>query len=149
MVADVVVIVALTIAVLILGFVVGVRFSTGIEGVLVFIGLAALWGLVFTGFPYAVALKTGSPAAVNATFVVFLPFAFLTDAIIPKADLSSWFSTVATYNPVTYLLGAQRSVIIGGWQSGPLLEGLAALVGVGLVSITLALLALRGRIRRV
>ena len=148
MVADIVVIIALTIAVLVLGFAVGVRFSTGIEGVLVFIGFAALWGLVFTGFPYAVALKTGSPAAVNATFIVFFPFAFLTDAIIPKTDLTSWFSTVATYNPVTYLLGAQRSVIIGGWQGGPLLEGLAALVGVGLVSMTMALLALRGRIRR-
>ena len=85
--------------------------------VLVFVGLAALWGLVFTGFPYAVALKTGSPAAVNATFVIFFPFAFLTDAIIPKADLTTWFSTVATYNPVTYLLDAQRSVIIGGWQA--------------------------------
>ncbi|MDA8356763.1 MAG: ABC transporter permease [Actinomycetota bacterium] len=148
MAADVVVIVALTIPVLILGFAVGVRFSTGIGGVLVFIALAALWGLVFTGFPYAVALKTGSPAAVNATFVVFFPFAFLTDAIIPKQDLTSWFSTVATYNPVTYLLGALRSVIIGGWQVRPLLGGIAALAGLGLVSMTLALLALRGRIRR-
>jgi ABC-2 type transport system permease protein len=131
-----------------MGFAVGVRFSTGVEGVFVFIVLAALWGLVFTGFPYAVALKTGSPAAVNATFVVFFPFAFLTDAIIPKADLTSWFSTVATYNPVTYLLGAQRSVITGGWQDGPLLLGVAALAGLGLVSMTLALLALRGRIRQ-
>ena len=148
MVADVVVIIALTIPVLALGFAVGVRFSTGLAGVAVFVGLAALWGLVFTGFPYAVALKTGSPAAVNATFVIFFPFAFLTDAIVPKQDLTSWFSTVATYNPVTYLLGAQRSVITGGWHTAPLLQGLAALAGLGLVSITMALLALRGRIRR-
>jgi ABC-2 type transport system permease protein len=148
MAADVVVIVALTVLVLAMGFVVGVRFATGVEGVLVFVALAALWGLVFTGFPYAVALKTGSPAAVNATFVVFFPFAFLTDAIIPKQDLTSWFSAVATYNPVTYLLGAQRSVIVGGWQAPPLLEGVAALAGLGLVSMTLALLALRGRIRQ-
>jgi ABC-2 type transport system permease protein len=148
MVADVAVIISLSILVLAMGFAVGVRFSTGVEGVFVFIVLAALWGLVFTGFPYAVALKTGSPAAVNATFVVFFPFAFLTDAIIPKADLTSWFSTVATYNPVTYLLGAQRSVITGGWQDGPLLLGVAALAGLGLVSMTLALLALRGRIRQ-
>jgi ABC-2 type transport system permease protein len=84
MAADVVVIIALTIPVLVLGFALGVRFSTGVEGVTVFVGLAALWGLVFTGFPYAVALKTGSPAAVNATFVVFFPFAFLTDAVIPQ-----------------------------------------------------------------
>jgi ABC-2 type transport system permease protein len=148
MAADVVVIIALTLPVLALGFTVGVRFATGFGGVMVFIGLSALWGLVFTGFPYAVALKTGSPAAVNATFVVFFPFAFMTDAIIPKQYLSSWFSTVATYNPVTYLLGAQRSVIIGGWQPAPLLQGLAALGGLGLVSMTLALLALRGRIRQ-
>jgi ABC-2 type transport system permease protein len=148
MVADVAVIIALTILVLAMSFAVGVRFSTGVEGILVFIVLAALWGLVFTGFPYAVALKTGSPAAVNATFVVFFPFAFLTDAIIPKVDLTSWFSTVATYNPVTYLLGAQRSVITGGWQGRPLLLGVGALAGLGLVSMTLALIALRGRIRR-
>ncbi len=148
MAADVVVIILLTIPVLILGFSFGVRFAAGPAGVLVFVGLAALWGLVFTGFPYAVALKTGSPAAVNATFVVFFPFAFLTDAIIPKQDLTTWFSTVATYNPVTYLLGAQRSVILGGWQARPLLEGVAALAGLGLVSITLALLALRGRIKQ-
>ncbi len=148
MVADVVVIVALTIPVLALGFALGVRFATGVEGVVVFVGLAALWGLVFTGFPYAVALKTGSPAAVNATFVVFFPFAFLTDAVIPKTDLTSWFSTVATYNPVTYLLDAQRSVITGGWRLGPLVDGLAALAGLGMVSVTLALAALRGRIRK-
>ncbi len=148
MVADIVVIIALTGPVLALGFAVGVRFSTGIGGILVFVGLAALWGLVFTGFPYAVALKTGSPAAVNATFVVFFPFAFLTDAVVPKMELTSWFSTVATYNPVTYLLGAQRSAIVGGWQGRPLVEGLAALVGLGLISMTMALLALRGRIRQ-
>ena len=76
MAADVVIIITLTIPVLVLGFALGVRFATGAEGVVVFVGLAALWGLVFTGFPYAVALKTGSPAAVNATFVVFFPFAF-------------------------------------------------------------------------
>lgn len=148
MAADVVVIVLLTVPVLVMGFAFGVRFSTGVAGVLVFVGLSALWGLVFTGFPYAVALKTGSPAAVNATFVVFFPFAFLTDAIIPKQLLTAWFSTVATYNPVTYLLAALRSVIVGGWQARPLLEGLAALGGLGLVSMTLALLALRGRIRQ-
>ena len=148
MAADVVVIILLTIPVLILGFEFGVRFATGPAGILVFVGLAALWGLVFTGFPYAVALKTGSPAAVNATFVVFFPFAFLTDAVIPKQELTTWFSDVATYNPVTYLLGAQRSVILDGWQVRPLLEGVAALAGLGIVSLSLSLLALRGRIKQ-
>ena len=148
MVADVVVIVTLCIPVLIIGFAVGVRFVTGAPGVLAFVALSALWGLVFTGLPYAVALKTGSPAAVSASFVIFFPLFFLSDAVVPKQALTGWFSTIATYNPVTYVLAALRSLITSGWSPGPLLEGLGAMAGIGVVSMTLALTALRGRINR-
>ena len=61
MVADVAVIIALCIPVLAIGFGVGVRFATGGLGVLAFVGFSALWGLVFTGLPYAVALQNGQP----------------------------------------------------------------------------------------
>jgi ABC-2 type transport system permease protein len=148
MVADVVVIVVLCLPVLAIGFGVGVHFATGAPGVLAFVALSALWGLVFTGLPYAVALKTGSPAAVSATFVVFFPLFFLSDAVVPKQALTGWFSTIATYNPVTYVLAALRSLITSGWRAGTLAEGLAAMAGIGLVSMSLALMALRGRINR-
>jgi ABC-2 type transport system permease protein len=148
MVADVIVLVALCIPVLTMGFLVGVRFKTGLPGLVVFVILCALWGLVFTGFPYAVALKTGSPAAVNACFVIFFPLFFLTDAVVPKGALTGWFSNIATYNPVTYLLGALRSLITGGWVTSALWEGLAAVAGIGLLSMSLAMLALRGRVRQ-
>jgi ABC-2 type transport system permease protein len=148
MVADVVVIMLLCLPILAIGYAVGVRFSTGLPGVLTFIGFSAFWGLAFTGFPYAVALRTGNPAAVNACFVVFFPLFFLTDAVVPKALLTGWFSTIATYNPVTYLLGALRSLISGpGWQVRPLAEGLAALAGLAAVGMSLALGGLRARIR--
>src|SRR3984893_5104779 len=148
MVADMVVIVALCVPVLAIGFIVGVRFVTGVPGVVAFIVFSALWGLVFTGLPYAVALKTGSPAAVNASFIIFFPLFFLSDAVVPKQVLTGWFSAIATYNPVTYLLGALRSLITSGWQVRTLMEGLAAVAGIGVVSMSLALLALRGRINR-
>lgn len=148
MAADVVVLVLLCVPVLVMGSVVGVRFETGFAGLVVFVVLCGLWGLVFTGIPYAVALKTGNPAAVNACFVIFFPLFFLTDAVIPKGALSGWFSTIATYNPITYLLGALRSLITTGWDGAALFEGLAALVGIGCLSISLAFLALRGRVRQ-
>lgn len=148
MVADVTVLVALCIPVLAIGFGVGVRFATGIPGILVFIGLSALWGLVFTGFPYAVALRTGSPAAVNACFVLFFPLFFLSDAIVPKQYLTGWFATIATYNPITYLFAALRGLIASGWQPSGIGEGVAALAGIGAVSMTSAFLALRGRLNR-
>ncbi|MFZ0665004.1 MAG: ABC transporter permease [Acidimicrobiales bacterium] len=148
MAADVVVIIALCVPVLAIGFGVGVRFATGVGGVLAFVAFSALWGLVFTGFPYAVALKTGSPAAVNASFVVFFPLFFLSDAVVPKQALTGWMSAIATYNPITYLLGSLRSLITTGWQAGSLAEGVAALCGIGLVSMTLSMGALRGRVRK-
>jgi ABC-2 type transport system permease protein len=147
MTADVTVIVLLCLPVLAIGYGVGVRFSTGLPGVLTFIGFSALWGLAFTGFPYAVALRTGNPAAVNACFVIFFPLFFLTDAVVPRPLLTGWFSTIATYNPVTYLLGALRSLITGGWQTRPLLEGTAAVIGLAVVGMGLAMGGLRARIR--
>lgn len=148
MVADFALVVALSVPVLILGFAIGVRFETGVAGVLAFLLLAGLWGLAFTGFPYAIALKTGNAAAVNSSFLLFFPFAFLTTAYLPQEALTGWLSTIADYNPVTYLLAALRSLLTEGWRPATLLVGVGAIVVVGVVSFTLALLALRGRVSR-
>ena len=148
MVADFALVIALSIPVLILGAVVGVSFSTGFVGLLLFLLLAGMWGLAFTGFPYAIALKTGNPAAVNSSFLLFFPFAFLTTAFLPQEALTGWLSTVATYNPVTYVLAALRSLLTGGWQPTLLLQGVAAILAVAAVSHTLAFMALRGRVSR-
>jgi ABC-2 type transport system permease protein len=148
MVADFALVIALSVPVVILGAVVGVQFVTGIAGILVFLLLAGLWGLAFTGFPYAIALKTGNPAAVNSSFLLFFPFAFLTTAFLPQEALTGWLSTLATFNPVTYVLAALRSLLTEGWALTPLLQGTIAILGVAAVSHTLAFMALRGRVSR-
>jgi len=148
MVADLALVLTLAIPVVGLGLAIGVRFETGVLGIVVFIVFAGLWGLVFTGFPYAIALKTGNPAAVNSSFLLFFPFAFLTTAFLPREALTGWLSTIATYNPVTYLLDGMRSLVLEGWDAHKLGVALVSIVGVGVVSFTLAGLALRGRVRR-
>jgi ABC-2 type transport system permease protein len=148
MVADLVLVMALTLPVLALGFAYGVRFETGVLGVLAFIVLSGAWGVVFTGFPYAIALKTGNPGAVASSFILFFPFAFLTTSFLPKEALSGWLSAVATVNPVTYLLEGQRALVSDGWVAADLGAAVLAVVGVGVVSMGLALLTLRGRVKR-
>lgn len=148
MVADLALVMALTLPVIALGLIVGVRFETGMLGALLFIALAGFWGLVFTGFPYAIALKTGSPGAVGASFILFFPFAFLTTATLPREALTGWLGAIARYNPMTYLLAALRSLLYGGWQPRSLIEGVLATAAVGAVSMALALAALRGRVSR-
>ncbi len=148
MVADFALVVALSVPVVILGLLLGVEFVTGLAGMVVFILLAGAWGVVFTGFPYAIALKTGNPAAVNSSFILFFPFAFLTTAFLPREAMTGWLDTIAGYNPVTYLLDGLRALVTEGWVGEDLLQGVLAVAGVGAVSMTLALLALRGRVRR-
>ena len=92
--------------------------------------------------------RPATPAAVNSSFLLFFPFVFLTTVFVPKEAMAGWLATVATFNPVTYLLAALRSLIVTGWDAEALLQGIACIAGVGVVSGTLALLALRGRTRR-
>ena len=148
MLADFLLVVALTIPVIIMGYLVGIRFESGVLGILTFMFLGGLWGLIFAGFPYAIALKTGSAAAVNLTFLLFFPFLFMTTLFLPQEAMTEWLATVADYNPVTYLLAALRSLITVGWEPEVLLRGVGAVLLIGVLSIGLALMALKGRATR-
>src|SRR5438105_3238845 len=137
MAADVAVAAALTVPIMLLGLVLGVRFQGGPIGVLMFIALAALWSLAFAGFGYAIALKTGNPAAVNSSFLLFFPFLFLTSSYVPRDQLSGWLDTVAGWNPVTYLLEGMRSLALSGWHWDDLGRAALALLVVFLISFSL------------
>ena len=146
--ADFLLIVALTVPVVIMGYVVGVRFTTGILGILAFMLIAGLWGLIFNGFPYAIAFKTGNVAAVNMSFLLFFPFLFMTTLFIPQEQMTPWLSTAADFNPVTYILTAERSLITEGWQLTAIRDGIIATLAVGVISLGRALVALKGRATR-
>jgi ABC-2 type transport system permease protein len=148
MVADVSVAMALTVPILVLGFAIGVRFETGVLGVIAFVLLAALWSLAFSGFGYAIALKTGNPAAVNSTFLLFFPFLFLTTSYVPRSQLSGWLDRVAGLNPVTYLLEGLRSLVMQGWDWSSLGKAALAIGLLATLSMSMCFAALRGRTRR-
>jgi ABC-2 type transport system permease protein len=148
LVADVTVAAALTVPITIVGFVLGVRFESGPVGIVVFIAIAALWSLAFSGFGYAIALKTGNPGAVNSAFLLFFPFLFLTTSYVPRSQLTGWLNTVAGWNPVTYLLEGLRSLVIEGWDFAALGKALVAVAVVGALSMSLCFAALRGRVKR-
>jgi len=148
MAADFVQIIILSVPVILLGMLVGVRFETGLLGLLLFLLISGFWGLAFTGFSYAMALKTASAGMVNTTFMLFLPFVFLTTATLPLEALTGWMATIARFNPMTYLLAGLRSLLYGGWQPVLLMQAAGAILLVGVFSIGLALAALRGRVTR-
>jgi ABC-2 type transport system permease protein len=148
MVADVTVACALTLPIVALALALGVHLESGPFGLMVFIVIAGLWSLAFAGFGYAIALKTGNPAAVNSSFLLFFPFLFMTSSYVPRSQLTGWLNTVASWNPVTYVLEGQRSLVTQGWQWDQLGKSLLAIGVVGLTSMSLCFAALRGRTRQ-
>jgi ABC-2 type transport system permease protein len=148
MVADFALVIALCIPVILLGLLLGVSFGTGFLGLLMFILIGALWGLAFTGFPYAIALKTANPGAVASSFLLFFPFAFLTSSTVPLDNLTGWMRTIARYNPITYVLEGMRSLLEDDWDWADIGKAFLAIALLGAVSQFLALSALRGRVTR-
>jgi len=127
--------------------VMGLRPATGIGGLLVTLLFALLIGLGFSGFTVGVALRTGSAAATQGASFAFFPLAFLSTAFFPLDYLQGWLQQVARINPITYLLGALRTLLIAGWDGPALAAGLLAGGVVGIVPFAFALLSLRARTR--
>ena len=148
MVADFVLVMTLSIPVIVLGLIVGVRFETGILGMLAFVGIAGIWALIYNGFPYSIALKTGNPAAVNSSFLLFFPFTFLTTVFVPEEALTGWMATIADFNPVTYLLQGLRSLISEGWVLTDIALAFGGIAAVAVITVPLAMWAMLGRVRR-
>ncbi len=148
MVADVAIAFLLMVPILGVGLALGVNIQTGPLGVAVFLALGCAWSLAFAGFGYAIALKTGNPAAVQSTFLLFFPFLFMTTSYVPRGQLTGWLATIAAWNPVTYVLGGLRSLVTQGWHATTLIGALLAIASVGVLSMSLCLAALRGRTRR-
>jgi ABC-2 type transport system permease protein len=59
-----------------------------------------------------------------------------------------WFRTVATVNPVSYLIEGIRSLIITGWDAQALLLGFGIAAAIAVVALAAASVALRGRLAR-
>jgi ABC-2 type transport system permease protein len=61
---------------------------------------------------------------------------------------TDWFRTVATLNPVSYLIEGIRSLIITGWDAQALLLGFGIAATLGLLAIAASSWALRLRLTR-
>src|SRR5262245_5269339 len=111
------------------GLIAGVRFETGVAGVLVLLVFYTLIVLAFGALGLFAALRTGSGEAVQGLFPAFFVFLFLSSMAIPRNLMTvDWFRWFATANPVSYLIEATRSLIVVGWdvQARGLGLGLAA-----------------------
>src|SRR5205814_4641895 len=99
------------------GVAAGASFAAGVPGVLVIVALSMLMTVGFGSVGLFAALRTGSGEAVQSLFPVFFVFLFLSSMSLPRNLIQTdWFREVATYNPVSYLIEAIRSLLVKGWD---------------------------------
>ena len=134
---------------LIVGLTAGAGIETGAAGALAIVVLALLISLGFGAIGAFVALRTGSGEAVQGVFPLMFAALFLSSMALPR-DLieTDWFRTIATWNPVSYMLEGFRALIIQGWDGEALALGFACAGGVALAAIVGASSALRTRMTR-
>ena len=134
---------------LLVGFVAGVTVATGLGGVIVLFVLAAVIALAFASLGAFVGLRFGSAEAVQGFFPLFFVSLFLSSASLPR-DLieQDWFRTVATYNPVSYLVEGIRSLFVIGWDGEALALGFGIAALTAVIGIVAASSALRTRVVR-
>ena len=144
MFAGAVVLVVQVVLIVGLGLVLGLRPATGFAGLAVLVFLAFLWGMAFAGYAAFMALRTRSAAAAQAATFAFFPLIFLSSTFVPR-DLigAGWLRVAAKINPTTYVFEAMRALLLQGWETGPILRGLAVVLGFASLTGCLALLQAR------
>lgn len=98
------------------GVVAGADIQTGIGGAVALVAFTMLLVFAFGALGLMTALRTGSAQRTQAIFPLFLALLFMSSMAMPR-DLidADWFKTVATINPMSYLVEAPRSLLISGW----------------------------------
>jgi ABC-2 type transport system permease protein len=134
---------------LVVGIAAGASIKAGVGGVVVLVALALLVALAFAGIGTILAVRTGRAEAVQGLFPLLFVTMFLSSANFPRPLIAvHWFRTVATWNPVSYLVEGMRSLIITGWDGTALAKGFGFAVAIGGLSWIVAARGLRTRMER-
>lgn len=131
------------------GLAAGASFAAGIGGVAVIFALSLVITLAFGAIGMFAALRTGSGEAVQGLFPLLFVFLFLSSGSLPRNLIhTAWFHEVATYNPVSYLIEAIRSLLVFGWDTQALELGFGIAAAIAACAMVAASAALRSRLAR-
>jgi ABC-2 type transport system permease protein len=124
---------------ILIGLLFGIRVESGPLGFIVIVVMIALWAMVFSGLMQLVALTSRSAAATQSASLVFFPLLFLTPNFVPRPLLTRPMEIAATFNPVTYIMEATRSLILDGFDGTVLARGFAVVLLSGALMMALSI----------
>jgi ABC-2 type transport system permease protein len=134
---------------LLVGLATGVTFASGVGGAIALLALSILIAFAFASLGGLLALRFGTGEAVQGIFPLLFVTLFLSSSSLPRNLIkATWFRDVATYNPVSYLLEALRSLVITGWNAQALELGTGFAAAILVIALALSRRAMKTRLAR-
>jgi ABC-2 type transport system permease protein len=134
---------------LLVGLATGVTLASGVGGAVALLALSILISFAFASLGGLLALRFGTGEAVQGIFPLLFVTLFLSSSSLPRNLIkAAWFRDVATYNPVSYLLEALRSLVITGWNAQALELGAGFAVAILVITTALSQQAMKTRLAR-
>jgi len=134
---------------LLVGLIVGVELKSGPAGALVLLALSTLIAFAFATLGALIALRFGTGEAVQGFFPLLFVALFLSSAFLPRNLIQEdWFRAIATWNPVSYMVEAIRSLFVVGWDGEALALGFGCAGAVLVIGLAASAASLRTRLTR-
>ena len=127
----------------------GASIETGLLGAVALIAVVLLIIAAFGSIGLLAAVRTGAPERVQGLVAVALGLLFLSSMVMPRDLITEdWFRTFATYNPMSYLVEAPRSLLVSGWDGEALALGCGIAGGIAVLALAAASASLKQRLSR-
>ena len=94
---------------------------------------------------HLIELRSRLVKACGLVLIVFV-LLFMSAAFFPRQTMRGWFKQAARFNPLTHIVEPLRELIINQWTAGAALKALAVPAIMSVVTVSLALAALRARL---
>ncbi len=129
---------AQSLVVIVLALLLGAHIATGVPGLIGMLLLAAIFGAAWSGISLNVALRTRNPEVTAAAGILTFPLYFGSTAFMPYDLLPPWLQWFNVFNPVNYLILADRALMSTRWDWHAIGGALLASLIVGAIFLPLA-----------
>jgi ABC-2 type transport system permease protein len=132
-----------------IGLAAGATIAAGFAGALVMVALSVLITLAFGSIGLVAGMRAKSAESVQGLFPILFVFLFLSSMSLPRDLIQhDWFRTIATYNPVSYMIEGLRSLLITGWDPEALALGFGSAIAILIAGLALASFSLKQAMER-
>jgi ABC-2 type transport system permease protein len=101
----------------VLGFIIGFRTHGSIAAVVLAFALLFLAGWAFTWVFITLGLVSGNAQAAQGLSMLIIPFSFVSNANVPVESMPGWMQPFAANQPISVIINAVRSLMMGGTEA--------------------------------